>query len=233
MFVGVDVGGTNTDAVLMDGRLLAGAAKVPTTGDVTTGIAEAISELLAQTERRDAVEAVVVGTTHFTNALLERTNLAPTAVMRLSLPATELLPPLIEWPDGLRDAIGGHSFMVGGGNEFDGREISPLDRPAIRDAVHNMRTQGIRAVAVNGCGSGATAVNTEVSTQATLTRRARRETAREPRDGARPDRTSASRWPSEPGSPGVRGPAAARPGSPAADGRRGGSRPPARLGTRR
>ena len=150
MFVGVDVGGTNTDAVLMDGRLLAGAAKVPTTGDVTTGIAEAISELLAQTERRDAVEAVVVGTTHFTNALLERTNLAPTAVMRLSLPATELLPPLIEWPDGLRDAIGGHSFMVGGGNEFDGREISPLDRPAIRDAVHNMRTQGIRAVAVNG-----------------------------------------------------------------------------------
>ena len=38
MFVGVDVGGTNTDAVLMDGQELAAAAKVPTTEDVTTGI---------------------------------------------------------------------------------------------------------------------------------------------------------------------------------------------------
>ena len=150
MFVGVDVGGTNTDAVLMDGRQLVGAVKVPTTGDVTAGIAAAVSELLAQTGRRNAVEAVVVGTTHFTNALLERSNLAPTAVMRLSLPATELLPPLVEWPDALRDAIGGHTYMVGGGNEFDGREISPLDRQAIRDAVHDMRAQGVRAVTVNG-----------------------------------------------------------------------------------
>ena len=40
--------------------------------------------------------------------------------------------------------------MVGGGNEFDGREISPLDRPAIRAAVHDMQAQGVRAVAVNG-----------------------------------------------------------------------------------
>ena len=150
MFVGVDVGGTNTDAVLMDGRQLTGAAKVPTTADVTTGIAGAVSELLAQTGHRDLVQAVVVGTTHFTNALLERANLAPTAVMRLSLPATELLPPLVEWPDDLKDAIGGHAYMVGGGNEFDGREISPLDRRAIRAAVHDMQAQGVRAVAVNG-----------------------------------------------------------------------------------
>ena len=150
MFLGVDVGGTNTDAVLMDGRQLVGAAKVPTTIDVTSGIASAVSELLSQTGRPDAVEAVVVGTTHFTNALLERANLAPTAVMRLSLPATELLPPLVEWPDGLKNAIGGHTYMVGGGNEFDGREISPLNRQDIADAVRDMRARGIRAVAVSG-----------------------------------------------------------------------------------
>ena len=150
MFLGVDVGGTNTDAVLMDGRDLVGAAKVPTTADVTTGIANAITELLAQTGQHSSVDAVVVGTTHFTNALLERANLAPTAVMRLSLPATELLPPLVEWPASLKDAIGGRTYMVGGGNEFDGREISPLDRPAIRDAVLDMRAHGIRAVAVSG-----------------------------------------------------------------------------------
>ena len=150
MFVGVDVGGTNTDAVLMDGRELVGAAKVPTTDDVTAGIAGAVSEILAQTGHRNAVDAVVVGTTHFTNALLERSGLAPTAVIRLSLPATELLPPLVEWPDGLKDAIDCRAYMVGGGNEFDGREISPLDRHAIRDAVRDMRARGVRAVAVNG-----------------------------------------------------------------------------------
>ncbi len=150
MFLGVDVGGTNTDAVLMDGRELVGASKVPTTADVTAGITAAISELLSQTGRRAAVDAVVVGTTHFTNALLEHANLAPTAVMRLSLPATELLPPLVEWPDGLKNAIGGHAYMVGGGNEFDGREISPLDRQAIRESVQNMRNRDIRAVAVSG-----------------------------------------------------------------------------------
>ena len=149
MFIGVDVGGTNTDAVLMDGNRLATAAKVPTTGDVTTGIVGAVSELRRQ-HPDGHIDAVMVGTTHFTNALLERRELAPTAVLRLCLPATQLLPPLVDWPEELRVAIGGQTWMVGGGNEFDGREISALDRSGIRDAVREMRQQGIRAVAVCG-----------------------------------------------------------------------------------
>ena len=149
MFIGVDVGGTNTDAVLMDGNRLAGAAKVPTTTDVTGGIVGAITELLRQ-HPGGHIDAVMVGTTHFTNALLERRNLAPTAVLRLCLPATQLLPPLVDWPDELREAIGGNAWMVGGGNEFDGREISVLDRDGIRNAVRDMERQGIRAVAVCG-----------------------------------------------------------------------------------
>ena len=149
MYIGVDVGGTNTDAVLMDESRLAAAAKVPTTPDVTTGIVGAVTELLRQ-HPGGQIDAVMVGTTHFTNALLERRDLAPTAVLRLSLPATQLLPPLVDWPGQLRDAIGGHTYMVGGGNEFDGREISALDRDGIRDAVREMRRQDIRAVAVCG-----------------------------------------------------------------------------------
>ena len=149
MFVGVDVGGTNTDAVLMDGNRLVAAAKVPTTTDVTGGIVGAITELLRQ-HPCGHIDAVMVGTTHFTNALLERRNLAPTAVLRLCLPATQLLPPLVDWPDELREAIGGQTWMVGGGNEFDGREISALDRDGIRSAVRDMERQGIRAVAVCG-----------------------------------------------------------------------------------
>ena len=150
MFIGVDVGGTNTDAVLMDGAQLAGAAKAPTTADVTSGIFAAVSELLSQGPRGAQVNAVMVGTTHFTNALLERRNLSSTAVIRLSLPATQLLPPLVDWPTELKDAIGGFTYMVGGGHEFDGREISPLDREEVRNTVRDLRDQGVRAVALSG-----------------------------------------------------------------------------------
>ena len=150
MFIGVDVGGTNTDAVLMDGAQLVGAAKAPTTADVTSGIVAAIAELLAQNPRGVQVDAVMVGTTHFTNALLERRNLSPTAVVRLALPATQLLPPLVDWPAELKDAIGGSIYMVRGGHEFDGREISPLDRDELRNAVWDMQAKDVRAVALSG-----------------------------------------------------------------------------------
>ena len=150
MFVGVDVGGTNTDAVLMDGQELAAAAKVPTTEDVTSGIVNAVTQLLKQGFESANIDAVMVGTTHFTNALLEQRGLAPIAVIRLALPATQLLPPMVDWPDALKDSIGGFAYMIGGGNEFDGREISPLDRDGIREAVQDIRRQGARAIAVSG-----------------------------------------------------------------------------------
>ena len=38
MQVGIDVGGTNTDAVLMDGDTVLAEVKQPTTADVTSGI---------------------------------------------------------------------------------------------------------------------------------------------------------------------------------------------------
>ena len=150
MFIGVDVGGTNTDAVLMDGNNLLGAAKVPTTEDVTAGIVHAVTELFAQLTPGVVVDAVMVGTTHFTNALLEGRNLSPTAVLRLALPATQLLPPLVDWPTPLREAVGGFTYMVHGGHEFDGREIAALDREELKNAVQDMRRQGVRALAVSG-----------------------------------------------------------------------------------
>ena len=163
MFIGVDVGGTNTDAVLMDGTDLVSAVKLATTADVTSGIIAALTELLVDLPSDGSVDAVMVGTTHFTNALLERRNLAPTAVVRLSLPATQLLPPLVDWPEELRDAMGGFTYMVGGGHEFDGREISPLDRDELRQAVADMRRRGVDAVAVSGVFSP---VNTAHETEA-------------------------------------------------------------------
>ena len=134
----------------MDGSELVAAVKLPTTADVTSGIIASLTELLKHLPGHGQVDAVMVGTTHFTNALLERRNLAPTAVMRLALPATQLLPPLVDWPDELRQAIGGDTRMARGGHEFDGREISALDRDGIRDTVRDLQKQGIRALALSG-----------------------------------------------------------------------------------
>ncbi|MDT7703849.1 MAG: hypothetical protein QOJ30_6174, partial [Pseudonocardiales bacterium] len=48
MRIGIDVGGTNTDAVLMDGDRVLAEVKSPTSADVTTGILDGLRSLLAQ-----------------------------------------------------------------------------------------------------------------------------------------------------------------------------------------
>ncbi len=148
--IGVDVGGTNTDAVLMEGDTLLAQAKVPTSPDVTSGIEASIGAVMRDAGSDAQPSAVMLGTTHFTNALLEQRGLAKTAVLRLCLPATTLLPPLCDWPDPLKHAIGGLSYMAHGGHEFDGREISPLDPEEIRKATLKMQAEGVQAVAVSG-----------------------------------------------------------------------------------
>ena len=46
--IGVDVGGTNTDAVLMEGDALLAQAKVPTSPDVTSGIESSIGAVMRE-----------------------------------------------------------------------------------------------------------------------------------------------------------------------------------------
>jgi N-acetylglucosamine kinase-like BadF-type ATPase len=83
MRIGIDVGGTNTDAVLMDGQRVLAWVKSPTTSDVTAGLVKALSALLARTTIAPGdLTAVTVGTTHFTNAVVERKALSRTAVVR-------------------------------------------------------------------------------------------------------------------------------------------------------
>ncbi|MEZ4717991.1 MAG: hydantoinase/oxoprolinase family protein [Caldilineaceae bacterium] len=151
MRIGIDVGGTNTDAVLMDGRNVRGWAKAPTTDDVSGGITRALTDLMTASHvAPGAVDAVMLGTTHFTNAVVERRALSPTAVVRIGLPATASLPPFVDWPADLVDALGGQGFLVHGGYEFDGRPIAPLDEGELRTVAGKIRDAGITSVAVSG-----------------------------------------------------------------------------------
>ncbi|WP_437878086.1 hydantoinase/oxoprolinase N-terminal domain-containing protein [Sorangium sp. So ce513] len=151
MRMGIDVGGTNTDAVLMDGAQVVAQVKVPTTTDVSGGVLDAVMRLLEQARApADRIRGVMLGTTHFTNALVERRRLQQVAAVRLGLPATAALPPMVDWPCDLRSALGDHGFLVHGGHEFDGRRLSPVDAGELRRVAGEIGRRGIRAVAITG-----------------------------------------------------------------------------------
>ncbi len=147
--IGIDVGGTNTDAVVMDGDTVLAGVKAPTTADVMTGVVDALQRVLAASGMQPAaVDVVMIGTTHFTNAVVQRRDLARTAAVRLGLPATASLPPMVDWPEDLRDVIGNHAWLAHGGNEFDGRVISPLSEPELLGIAAEIKALGINSVAI-------------------------------------------------------------------------------------
>jgi N-methylhydantoinase A/oxoprolinase/acetone carboxylase beta subunit len=148
--IGIDVGGTNTDAVLMDGLTIVSKLKTPTTPDVTTGITAALRHVLGTSATPTSdISGVMIGTTHFTNAVVERKRLEPTAAVRLGLPATAALPPMVDWPQDLADVLGRNTYLCHGGHEFDGHEICPLEPEEIRGVGHQIADRGITAVAVS------------------------------------------------------------------------------------
>ena len=166
MRIGVDVGGTNTDAVLMDGASVVSSTKTPTTANVSEGIAKALRTVIEESGiKRAAIDGVMIGTTHFTNAVVERRHLTPTACIRLGLPATVCLPPMVDWPDDLRDMVGGNAHLAHGGHEFDGREISEFQPDEVRAIAEKIRDAGLDAIAISSVFSPVNATFEEQSAE--------------------------------------------------------------------
>ena len=77
----------------------------------------------------------MIGTTHFTNAVVEAAAVAA-AVVRLGLPAHRALPPLVDWPDGCA-AVDGSRISATAATSSTAAPISPLDRDELaRGARH-------------------------------------------------------------------------------------------------
>ena len=147
--IGIDVGGTNTDAVLLESGSVIHSVKTATTLDITAGILTALIELTRHPEvLLEAIDGVVIGTTHFVNAVLQRRDLARVAAVRIGLPASASLPPFCDWPADLADCVSGEVFMLEGGHDYDGRPIVAFDETGMRCAARAIRKSGIRSVAV-------------------------------------------------------------------------------------
>jgi len=173
--IGIDVGGTNTDAVLLDGGRVVRTIKTPTTSDVTTGILTALVELSRHPV--GAIDGVVIGTTHFVNAVVQRRDLTRVAAVRIGLPASASLPPFCDWPEDLAVRVRGEVFMLEGGNDYDGRPIVAFDETGMRRVARRIRASSIRSVALAsifspldpGCEERARAILSEECPDANVT----------------------------------------------------------------
>ncbi len=149
--IGVDVGGTNTDAVLVShtNEILA-KTKQTTTLDVSTGIKNAIENVISEVNVPKAdIKYIMLGTTHCTNALVERKGLNKIGAIRIGLPASSSIPIMADFPEDLKALLGEHIYMVHGGYEFDGRLINPLNKEEVQKHLRAMKGQ-VESLAITG-----------------------------------------------------------------------------------
>jgi hypothetical protein len=134
-----------------------------TSADVVKGVADALAYLAAQNIDFAAIEAVMIGTTQFTNAVVQRRELAPVAAIRLGLPSGRGMPPMLGWPEDMAAAMGGHIYMLHGGYLYDGRLLAPMDEAEIEAVIVDLEAKGIKTAAItsafafSGCTSRAKA----------------------------------------------------------------------------
>lgn len=138
MLIGIDVGGTTTDAVLVDGDRVTKTAYVPTDHDnLLKCLLCALDELVIGVDT-SKIERVVLSTTLITNMIAEgKTD--PVALVLIPGPGTNP-----------RDYSLGEAIILDGAIDFRGAEIDRLNLSQIKDAAARISDLGLSRVAVVG-----------------------------------------------------------------------------------
>lgn len=142
--LGIDAGGTYTDAVLYDfsdGVVLGKAKALTTKWDLGVGIDEALGRLDA--DKLPQVDMVAISTTLATNAIVEGLG---QKVALLIMPPYGLFEP--------SDITHRPIAVIAGRLEIDGTEIAPIDADEVRRIARDMAdNHGVGAFAVAGYAS--------------------------------------------------------------------------------
>jgi N-methylhydantoinase A/oxoprolinase/acetone carboxylase beta subunit len=139
MIIGLDVGGTHTDVVLLDNQGLRKEVKVPT--DPSDLFKSVLAGLTAITEDIDpaAIDRIVLSTTLSTNAVVQHKT-PPVGMIVSSGPGID--------PEFYR--TNSHYFTVAGSIDHRGREVEPIDTGEIKKIAADLEKEGIRCVGVAG-----------------------------------------------------------------------------------
>lgn len=149
--LGIDVGGTNTDAVILDENAkVIGGVKRHTTEDIETGIHNAMQAVLKKTQiKPETIQFAMLGTTQCTNAIVERKHLTKVGLIRLGYPATYSILPYTAWPQDLSNKLGDKFKVAHGGYEYTGEPISDLSDSELTQVLESWRGK-IDSVAIVG-----------------------------------------------------------------------------------
>lgn len=149
--IGIDVGGTNTDAIIIDeNQKLVHSVKTPTTADIQTGIEKALHTLLEESKiDKNKVTHAMLGTTQCTNAIIERKKLAKVGIIRLGYPATLSVLPYTAWPEDIVETLSNNYEVVKGGYEFNGEPITAVDEDQIISVIRGWKDT-VESIAIVG-----------------------------------------------------------------------------------
>lgn len=141
--LGVDTGGTYTDAVLIrdEKEVIASAKSLTTRADLAIGVGKAISAVLEQAKvAPDQISMASLSTTLATNALVEGQG-GRVALIYIGFKDSDLE------KHGLKDALKGDpSLVMSGGHSHSGSEAAPLDVAALEQFLDSHK--GISGFAI-------------------------------------------------------------------------------------
>ncbi|MGE5454444.1 MAG: hydantoinase/oxoprolinase family protein [Methylocystaceae bacterium] len=143
LHIGIDVGGTFTDGVLLDGGQVIRTTKIATDHNDLKGTLMEALDVLISGAKPQSVERLVLSTTLITNTIATDSG-EPTGLM------------VIPGPGMLVSDLGlpGYAEVLSGAVDFRGRITEPLNDLEIAEAVKRADEQGIRTMAVVSKFSG-------------------------------------------------------------------------------
>ncbi|KAF8207207.1 Hydantoinase/oxoprolinase-domain-containing protein [Mycena galopus ATCC 62051] len=161
--IGVDVGGTNIDAAIIDlaktsnpqTRGVIATHKAETTIDVTDGIEAAVRKVIADAgvnTKNGEILSLTIGTTHFINAVVQADarRLSKVAVIRLAAPYTVEHPPFVDFPPHLESLMNGHTAIIKGGLQINGRSINEIDKDEVIQQAQQIKSKGLKDIVLVG-----------------------------------------------------------------------------------
>ncbi|MCK5682225.1 hydantoinase/oxoprolinase family protein, partial [bacterium] len=139
MLLGIDVGGTHTDAVIIDRNGVVASAKVETCQENLIISLDAVLKEILKTGHGCSISRINLSTTLTTNAIIEK-KLEAAGILAVSGPG--LAPKTFNYD------LGNHFHLLAGAIDHRGSRQHDLDENALQEALTKCRKSGLKVYAV-------------------------------------------------------------------------------------